>query len=212
MNPRYQARCDNQSVATMVGCHHSKVSVLVGYGLLDCLNQHIEGVVKYYATIDVLRRTADPKWQVRATQALSGTADGIDAPMHHESKKRSRGLSESVASCAVSDITTQHIVAQFTEALKLGPDNLPIPALLGDPLVARVLGFRLHDLSTLRREGFLLALNKGRKSAKKLHSREYILELAVDVQWLARATLAMNAYWRYKNGQKGNGGGFLGAA
>lgn len=207
-----QARGDNQTVAAIVGCHPSKIPILVRLGLLAYLNAQVDCAVKYLAIIDVLRRIAEPKWQIRATQAINGaeptTADGVDA----QPKKRTRGITDSMAPDQTAQMAADTLVRQFVKSMLIGPDGQPIPALLPDKHVARILGFRLHDLAPLRRAGVLECMNGSLKRAKKLHSREYILERAVDVAWLERATLAVNAYWRIKNARKSGGSGSAGAA
>jgi len=202
---KYHARSDNQTVAQLVGCHHAKVGLLVKAGLLDCLNGDVPGAVKYYATIDVLERSAEPKWQVHATKVLAGQ-DIEPAELRGQFRKpRARGLQESPDTSTGLSLTREAVRKEFLEALKTNPDGTTISALLRDPDLARILGFRLHDLAPLRGLGLLKADNQDLRSAKKLHSREYILGLALDISWLADATRAINAYWRAKNGRKGSG-------
>lgn len=206
MSTKYCARSDNQMVARLVGCHHSKVGLLVKAEQLDYLNGDVPGAVKYCATIDVLERTAEPKWQVHATKVLAGQEIGPADLRGQFRKPRARGLQGQPDPSTGPSLIREAVRKEFIDALKSGPDGTPIPALLRDPAVARILGFRLHDLAPLRRFGLLKADNHGLRSAKKLHSREYILGLALDLTWLEAATRAINAYWKDKNSRKGSSG------
>lgn len=206
MNNNYRARSDNQTTAQIVGCHPSKVRLLVLAGLLEYLNGDLPGVVKYCATLDVLERTSLPKWQVAATKVLAGLNLDSDELRAFARKPRTRGLQVPTGSPTDQSLTGEAVRAKFLDGLTTAPDGSPISALLGDSEVARILGFRLHDLPPLRRLGILRADNQRLHSAKKLHSREYILGLALDVAWLGTATRAINGFWREKNGRKGNHG------
>ncbi len=195
----YQARCDNQTVAKLVGCHPAKVPLLVRTGLLAYLNPEGTGTVKYCATMDVLRRTADPKWQVRATQALAGTLTTDGTHRVSVSRKRQRGLSHPDEPSSTAAMTADFLVRQFQESLLVAPNGEPIPAMVPDAVAARLLGFPLHALPVLRRVGLLECLNPSQRNYRKLHSREYLLEQAVNVKWLADATIAMEKHWKAKN-------------
>ena len=202
MNIKYQARSYNQTTAQIVGCHSSKVSLLVGAGLLEYLNGDLPGTVKYTATIDVLERTSSPKWQIAATKVLAGLSLDSEELRTLSRKPRTRGLQVPTDAPTDQSLTREAVRSRFLSALTTAPDGSPVSALLGDGEIARILGFRLHDLPPLRRLGILKAENQGLRSAKKLHSREYILGLALDVAWLGTATRAINAYWRDKNARK----------
>lgn len=202
MRIKYPARSDNQTTAQLVGCHPSKVCLLVRAGLLEYLNGDLPGAVKYCATIDVLERTSEPKWQITATKVLAGI-DLDPAELRALARKpRPRGLQVPTDAPADQSLTRELVRTKFLNALTTTPDGSPVSALLGDGEVARILGFRLHDLPPLRRLGILRADNQGLRSAKKLHSREYVLGLALDIAWLGTATRAINTYWSDKNARK----------
>jgi hypothetical protein len=64
--------------------------------------------------------------------------------------------------------------------------------------VAEELGFHDADIHILISAGLLVPLGDPNRSSVKRFSREEILELGRDMDWLHRATLALAEFWRVK--------------
>ena len=64
---------------------------------------------------------------------------------------------------------------------------------------AWVLGFQLHDVPILVSNGLLKPLGKPIPNSTRYFATAELQELRVDRRWLAKATDAVQEYWRLKN-------------
>ena len=81
--------------------------------------------------------------------------------------------------------------------------NLPLlPARLNALETAWYLGFQPHEISILIGAGLLSPLGHPAANTPKFFATEALVALRDDQKWLAKATDAISAYWRRKNGQK----------
>jgi len=74
-----------------------------------------------------------------------------------------------------------------------------LPARLTAWMVAALLGFEDHHIAILVAAGLLDPLGDPPKTAPKYFGRDYILGLAADERWLARASDALVAHWAKGN-------------
>ena len=79
-----------------------------------------------------------------------------------------------------------------------------LPARLDVPQTARVLGFAEHDIQILMVARKLTPLGDPAPKAPKWFAAVEILQLAVDVDWLHKATKEVSKYWRHKRERRGN--------
>ncbi len=207
-NVRLKARSDNQAAATIIGCQPYQVPRLASVGLLSYLNPESKFAVKYCSTVSLLRLTADPKWQLNATNFLNGGgANQVDYTASVQGKKRARGLARDDVKPGAPAGTGQWMVEAMLASMAFDHTaGTFLPANVDDAAVANVLGFRKHDLPPLRRAGTLKCLNAESRRARKLHSREYILGLVSNEAWLAEATMVINQHWAEKNARKSHRG------
>jgi hypothetical protein len=64
------------------------------------------------------------------------------------------------------------------------------------------LGFQLHEVSILVGADLLKPLGHPAANTSRFFSTESLTALRNDEKWLGKATDAISAYWRRKNGQK----------
>ncbi len=76
------------------------------------------------------------------------------------------------------------------------------PARLNVEEPAWYMGFAPHDIPILVSHGLLKPLGHPADQSVKYFALVTLAELRVDTKWLARATDAMGAHWRGKNGRK----------
>lgn len=83
------------------------------------------------------------------------------------------------------------------------------PALLTLLQCCWILGFSLHQGEILVRQGHLVPVGKRSHRKSRLFATAYILELADDRDWLAKAVLGLRTHWVRLNGRRsklGQGG------
>ena len=81
--------------------------------------------------------------------------------------------------------------------------NLPLlPARLNALETAWYLGFQPHEVSILTGAGLLEPLGHPPANTPKFFAVESLAMLRDNQKWLEKATDAVSAYWRRKNGQK----------
>ena len=81
--------------------------------------------------------------------------------------------------------------------------NLPqLPTRLTALEAGWYLGFKLHEVSILVGAGLLEPLGNPPANAPKFFSAASLAELRTNRKWFDKATDAVSAYWRRKNGQK----------
>lgn len=76
---------------------------------------------------------------------------------------------------------------------------LNVPARLHSEEVAKILGFMPHDVSILVSRGMLKPLGNPAQNAPKHFAAVQIYELALDREWLDKATRLISKYWKIKN-------------
>lgn len=79
-----------------------------------------------------------------------------------------------------------------------------LPARLNAEQAAAILGFQPHDMSVLIAAGLLKPLGKPVQNSVKYFATADLEGLRQDVRWLGRATDAVQARWRRKNGDCGS--------
>ena|ERR1700677_1753268 len=81
--------------------------------------------------------------------------------------------------------------------------NLPLlPARLNAVEASWYLGFQPHEVSILIGARLLEPLGHPPTNTPKFFATESLAALRDDQKWLEKATDAVSAYWRRKNGQK----------
>ncbi len=93
------------------------------------------------------------------------------------------------------------MIAPF-EIQKNIPSVLPSSARLHVEEAAKILGFTPHDVSVLMSQGFIKPLGNPAQNAPKFFAAVKVYELALDVEWLDRATRAIAKYWKKKNSRE----------
>ena len=92
------------------------------------------------------------------------------------------------------------IAANSSSAEKSRPipalENLP--ARLNVEMTALVLGFQQHDVPVLVTSKLLVPLGDPAPNAAKFFAKASVAELASDVKWLHKATIAVGRYWKRK--------------
>ena len=78
-----------------------------------------------------------------------------------------------------------------------------LPARLNAEQAAAILGFQPHDMSVLIAVALLKPLGKPVQNSVKYFATADLEGLRQDVRWLGRATDAVQARWRRKNGASG---------
>jgi len=73
-----------------------------------------------------------------------------------------------------------------------------LPARLDVAETARLLGFAEHDIPILMASGKLKPLGDPAPNAPKWFAAIEIIRLAVDQDWLHKATREVTKYWRHK--------------
>ena len=73
-----------------------------------------------------------------------------------------------------------------------------LPARLDVAETARLLGFAEHDMPVLMASGKLKPLGDPAPNAPKWFAAIEIIRLAVDQDWLHKATREVTKYWRHK--------------
>jgi len=73
-----------------------------------------------------------------------------------------------------------------------------LPARLNAETAAAILGFALHDIQILCRAKLLTPLGRPAANAPKYFARVEIEQLAIDIEWLNRASIETSKYWRRK--------------
>jgi hypothetical protein len=76
---------------------------------------------------------------------------------------------------------------------------LRLPARLNVEQVAELLGFAVHDIPVLVRQGALHPLGKPQPNAQKWFAASEIELLSRDKNWLSKATLIISRYWARNN-------------
>ena len=85
--------------------------------------------------------------------------------------------------------------------------NLPVlPARLNAQEAAWYLGFQLHEVSILVGAKLLEPLGRPPANTPKFFAAESLAELRINPKWLEKATDAISAYWRRKNGREKRAG------
>lgn len=79
-----------------------------------------------------------------------------------------------------------------------------LPARLNAEQAAAILGFQPHDMSVLIAAGLLKPLGKPVQNSLEHFATAELEGLRQDVRWLGRATDAVQARWRRKNGTIGS--------
>lgn len=74
-----------------------------------------------------------------------------------------------------------------------------IPARLNVRAAAERLGFPPHDIPILVRSGLLKPLGNPPPNAPKYFARCVVEALAIDVQWLDKATRIVSKHWHDRN-------------
>lgn len=204
---RYSARSDNQAASLIIGCQPYEVPRLASVGLVSYLNPDCRFAVKYCATVALLRLTSDPKWQLIATTFLKGGDwSALTSPGTFSTKKRARGLAREETKPEATIGGGQWMIDAMLASMAFDRSRgMFLSATIGDEEVARILGFRKHDLPPLRRAKVLACLNPENGRACKMHSRDEILRLVADEEWLAKATITINQHWKAKNARKSKG-------
>jgi hypothetical protein len=82
-----------------------------------------------------------------------------------------------------------------------------LPARLDVNTTATLLGFGSHDIQVLVRIGMLKPLGNPAANAPKYFCGVEIMQLAVDRDWLSRASRETAKYWRHKRERQGEAGG-----
>ena len=77
-----------------------------------------------------------------------------------------------------------------------------LPARLGATQAAWYLGFEPHEIPILIAGSLLKPLGKPARNCTKFFATEMLEHLRHDEKWLARASDAIAAYWRQRNGRK----------
>src|SRR5579871_327295 len=81
--------------------------------------------------------------------------------------------------------------------------NLPrLPLRLSALQTGWYLGFKPHEVTILVGANLLEPLGHPPGNTPKFFSTESLSELRNDQRWMGKATDAVSAYWRRKNGQK----------
>jgi hypothetical protein len=80
-----------------------------------------------------------------------------------------------------------------------GRSNIVRPGRLVAEEVAKLLGFKRHDIPILVRARLLKPLGNPSRNAVKYYATVEIEKLAADPVWLGRATRAVNKYWASQN-------------
>ena len=84
--------------------------------------------------------------------------------------------------------------------------NLPrLPLRLSALQTGWYLGFKPHEVTILVGAGLLEPLGDPPANTPKYFSTESLTELRTNLKWFDKATDAISAYWRRKNGQKRTG-------
>ena len=76
--------------------------------------------------------------------------------------------------------------------------ELGLPARIDAQQVGKALGFKDHDISTLAARGLLKPLGKPAQNAPKYFATVEIMGLAVDEEWLNKATKQVSTCWQEK--------------
>lgn len=76
--------------------------------------------------------------------------------------------------------------------------QLQLPARIGPPACAKLLGMAEHDIPILVGGGLLHPLGRPTPSAPKWFSAVQIVNLAANPEWLAKATQKLSVHWRIK--------------
>lgn len=79
------------------------------------------------------------------------------------------------------------------------------PARLDAKQAAWFLGFEFHEVRILSGAGLLKPLGHPARNSPKFFATEVLEGLRRDEKWLARATDAVAAYWRQRNGRRTSG-------
>jgi len=79
-----------------------------------------------------------------------------------------------------------------------------LPARLDVAATARLLGFAEHDIQVLMSVGKLTPLGDPAPNAPKWFAAVEMIRLAVDPDWLHKATKELAKYWRQKRGRHTN--------
>lgn len=66
----YPGRVLGEFAAIIIGCSKHDIPILVRHGLLNALGNPTRNSTKYFATVELLERAADPKWLAKVTDCL----------------------------------------------------------------------------------------------------------------------------------------------
>ena len=83
--------------------------------------------------------------------------------------------------------------------------SLHWPARLNVYQTAEVLGFVVHEIPVLVRDGYLKPLGKPAQNGHKYFSAVEVRELSQDRAWLDKATRAVAKHWQDRNSQSKSG-------
>jgi hypothetical protein len=87
--------------------------------------------------------------------------------------------------------------------------DLSLPARIGVPQTAKLLGFAEHDVPILVSERLLKPLGNPAQNAPKYFSAVEILRLVTDRTWLDKATQRLSQHWLRKRERVNNPEGVL---
>jgi hypothetical protein len=79
-----------------------------------------------------------------------------------------------------------------------------LPARLDVEQTAKVLGFTVSDIQVLMSTRKLMPLGDPAPNAPKLFAGVDVMRLAIDLDWLSKATKDVAKYWRHKRQRRGN--------
>lgn len=74
-----------------------------------------------------------------------------------------------------------------------------LPARLSSTETAQILGFGEHDIAVLTKNRLLKYLGNPAPNAPKFFASCEVEKLAVDADWLNRATKAVSNHWHFRN-------------
>jgi hypothetical protein len=78
-----------------------------------------------------------------------------------------------------------------------------LPARLDVAATAKLLGFAEHDIQILMNTGKLVPLGDPAPNAPKWFSAVAVFRLAIDEDWLHKATRDLTKYWKHKRERVG---------
>lgn len=123
-------------------------------------------------------------------------------PTHPQRLYGFRGLEpQSILTFSKAPPAIPHAMEQEPRPFK---SFVGLPARLNAEQAAAILGFQTHDMSVLIAAGLLKPLGKPVQNSVKYFATAELEGIRQDVRWLGRATDAVQARWRRKNGASGD--------